>query len=125
MRSRHRMRCRPCRKVGLSQGHGHFTLRRAPDKYKRQPLCPRCKSDNVVSMEAATKARNARRLHNRCYCSNVPHPHGPDHQLCNQYPHEYLVMHWPHDHPFTIEKESELQEMYENVWSNKTRTRTF
>ena len=84
MRSRHRMRCRPCRAKGAKKNHGHFTLRRAPKHYKRAPCCPRCKSLSIVSVEEARRRTVAKR--DTCYCERVPHPHKRGtHALCKDY----------------------------------------
>ncbi len=91
----------------------------------RAVKCPRCKSDNVVSIEEATMVAERNRAHKRCYCLNVPHPHQPTHQLCRQYLHEHIVMHWPKDHSFTVEREAELEEMYRRIWDNNRRTRCY
>lgn len=86
-RSRHRYRCRDCRREGRSSYN--FTLRYAPSHYKRPVRCPRCKSRNVYSREAAYQAYEAKRRDEQCLCPGVPHPHRRgSHVLCHHAPPE-------------------------------------
>lgn len=82
-RSRHRMRCRQCRRD--KRAHYDFTIKRAPEKYKRAIKCPVCKSDDVYSREHTyVKAQAKREI---CYCYGVPHPHRKGtHRLCEFHP---------------------------------------
>lgn len=48
----------------------------------------------------------------------VPHPHKlATHLLCVHYPHEHRVFHWPHDHPWTTEREQDLEDYARSVWN--------
>lgn len=119
-RSRHRYRCRPCRKKGSAKNHGHFTLRKSPTqlaKKGRVPKCPRCRSDDVADMEFIRRRAVAKRR-DTCYCAGVPHPHThAKHLLCVHFPHEHLIFHWPRDYPGTLEREQDLEERSEDLWN--------
>lgn len=92
-RSRHRMRCRNCRRKGRNW---RFTIRvgrwRNAKSGRGTPIkCPCCRSDDVVSIEASYVKAERKRRHLYCdilYC-RVPHPHRKStHQLCPAYQHD-------------------------------------
>ena len=67
---RHRMRCNACRRAG---SHGRFTLKVAPKFMKREPTCPLCDSNEVVSVEKQRRKEQQRQ--DTCHCLMIPFPH--------------------------------------------------
>lgn len=102
------MRCRACRRHGLSY---RFTLPRAPHHYKRPVRCPRCKGTDVADYEATYLKSQVNRLAKRplCYCLGVPHPHGKgSHVLCRS-AGMHLLSQW---------RNEDLQAYERDLWDN-------
>ena len=72
---RERMRCKDCRKK--TGGNGRFTLPKPASEYRTPVACPRCKSENVVSLEAAERRRVQKVMEagGICLCENIPFRH--------------------------------------------------
>lgn len=101
------MRCRNCRRKGRNW---LFTVRvgrysKAKSGRGTPIKCPKCRSDDVVSIEATYVKAERKRRHLYCdilYC-RVPHPHRKGtHQLCPAF---------AHPEPLNDERMEELEAM--------------